>query len=155
MTSSTANKNVVVGIDGSNASLAALRYAIREGAARNVPVEVVHAWHAHTARDIAFGSAHELERGSICMLQNEVAAARNEFAAVPNITETSVHGRPAPVLLEKSQHAQLLVLGVHPAARRDALVGDMVRSLQKKAACPVVVVDSDQKVVGADAARIR
>ena len=74
MTSTTVSRNIVVGIDGSDASLAALRYAIREGIVRSAPVEVVHAWHAHTARDVAFAAPHELQRGSICMLQIEVAA---------------------------------------------------------------------------------
>ena len=153
MTSDTVTKNIVVGIDGSNASIAALRYAIREGLARHAPVEVVHAWHAHTARDVAFGSPHELQRGSICMLQNEVSAARHEFAETPEITESSVHGRATHVLLEKSHQAQLLVLGVHPAARRDVLVGDVVSALRKKAACPVVVVDAEQNVVSTDSPR--
>jgi len=139
---------IVVGIDGSDESLAALRWALREGVSTSARVDVIHAWHAKTARDAAFGSAHELARGSVCMLQNEVAAALTEMPAAPEVTQTSVHGRPAFVLLDRADGAQQLVLGEHSHTDlRDIVFGQLAAACRRQASCPVIVVDRDAGVV--------
>ncbi len=149
MTSNT--KFIVVGIDGSDASLTALRWAIREGAATGARVDVVHAWHAQNTRDIAFGSPHELATGSACMLQNEVAAAMVGLPVVPEVTESSVHGRPASVLVDKARGARMLVLGAHGrTGLMDVVFGQVAATSRKHADCQVVIVHADGLVEPAD-----
>ena len=140
--------SIVVGIDGSKESLAALRWALREGATRKAVVEVIHCWQPHTLTDLAFGSPHELSRGSLCMLDNEVAAALAGMTEKPEVVQTSIHGRPATALLHRSAHADLLVLGAHgKTAIRDVVFGQVASSCFKHAPCPVVVVDVEDHAV--------
>ncbi len=148
---------IVVGLDGSTASLAALRWAIRKGAATGSRVDVVHAWHAQTSRDIAFGSDHELERGSVCMLQNEVNAALADLSAdtepptVDQVTQSSRHGRPAAVLAERAVGARLLVLGAHEHTDlHDRVFGRVATIVGRHVDCPVVVVGADGAVTPVD-----
>ena len=132
---------VVVGIDGSVESLAALRWSLRHAVQVGAPVEVVHCWHSSLLTDF-LGSPHELHRGSICMLQNEVAAAMAELPPTPEVRQSSEHGRAVPVLLDRATGARLLVLGSHghTGVHRTGL-GHVVAACLRHATCPVVVVD--------------
>ncbi len=145
------NSSIIVGLDGSQESLMALRWALNEGAALGAPVEVVHAWHAQGMRDMAFGSSHELQNGSICMLQNEVDAALAEMPEVPtkpSVVQSSVHGRPAAVLLDRAAHASVLVLGAHGrTGLREVVFGQIATTCRKHANCPVIIVDQSGDVV--------
>lgn len=133
---------IVVGIDGSSESQAALRWALRH-AGSETTVEVVNCWQAQTLRDLAFGSSHELQNASNCMLDNEIAAAARDIAIMPTVRQSSVNGRPATVLTSLAQHAELLVLGAHGHTNmRDILFGQIEASCRRRAAA-VVVVDAD------------
>lgn len=141
---STTSATIVVGLDGTPASLAALRFALAEAAISGATVEVIHCWHAHSLRDVAFGSTHELHNGSICMLDNEVRAAVKDTVGTVEVTETSVNGRPAAVLLEHAKNAQLLILGAHRhSTLRDAAFGQVAAACRKQSSCPVVIVEID------------
>ena len=135
-------QRIVVGIDGSPESLAALRWALREAVATSCSVEVVHCWLPHTITDVVFGSAEELHRGSICMLQNEIQAALAEPLEAPEVRQTSEHGRAVPVLLDRATGARLLVLGSHGHTGVDGTgFGHVVASCLRHATFPVVVGD--------------
>jgi nucleotide-binding universal stress UspA family protein len=136
--------SVIVGLDGAPASLIALRLALSEAAISGASVEVVHCWHAQGLRDIAFGSTHELHNASICMLDNEVRAALEETVGTVTVTQTSVNGRPAAILLDHAKNADLLVLGAHShTTLRDAAFGHVAASCRKHSLCPVVIVEVD------------
>jgi nucleotide-binding universal stress UspA family protein len=140
--------SIVVGIDGSTESLAALRWAMQEAVTRGASVEVVHCWQPRTFSDLALSTPHELSRASICMLDNEVAAALQELAVKPKVTTISIYGRPATALLNRAADGQLLVLGSQGhMSLQDLVFGRVVNHCIRNAACPVVVVDSDQRAV--------
>ncbi|QNK79443.1 universal stress protein [Nakamurella sp. PAMC28650] len=141
---------IVVGIDGSSNSLAALRWALREGAATGAPVEVVHCWIPQTLSDLTFGSHHELRTASACMLQNETVAALADISASmdegewvpPVVTELSLHGNAPSMLVDRSANARLLVLGARQtAAMSDLFRGTVEANCRKHASCPVVTLD--------------
>jgi len=141
-------QRIVVGIDGSPESLSALRWTLNEAVSTNSTVEAVHCWQPHTIPDVIFGSPTELHRGSICMLRNEVQAALTEMPEKPEVQETSVHGRPAHVLLERASGARLLVLGAHGhTALHDVSFGRVATSCLRHAGCPVVIVDRSETVL--------
>lgn len=139
---------IVVGMDGSTASLAALRWALKEAVARDAAVEVVHCYLPQTLTDLGFSTPHELHTASAIMLDNEVSAALRELPEVPEVRKCSDSGSPAKVLLEKAATSSLLVLGVHgQTALRDLILGRVGSACLRNAACPVVVVGSDNSVV--------
>lgn len=139
---------IVVGVDGSADSLGALRWALHEAIGRGCPVEVVHCWHPQSAVDSLFASAQEMRVGSECMLQNEVATAAEELTTIPEITRTSVHGRPVPTLITASERALLLVVGARGyTGLKQHLFGHVTDGCVRHARCPVVVVDRAGVVV--------
>ena len=140
--------SIVVGINGSGESAAALRWALREGAARRIPVEVVHCWQRHSLKDLESGSPHDVSHGSVRMLETETTAELSGMDARPDVVRTSIHGRPATVLLHRTEDAVLLVVGAHGhLATRPMPRGQLADMCIKWAFCPVVVVDGDGDAV--------
>lgn len=140
----TSAQKVVVGVDGSAAGLAALRFAMTEATTRAVDLEVVHCWYAGSVRDMAFGSPHELHNASLCMLDNEVAAARRDTGSTAVVTTESVHGQPSLILVDRSRSASLLVVGAHGGTGfRDVDFGTVATACRNSADCPVVVIAAD------------
>jgi nucleotide-binding universal stress UspA family protein len=140
--------HIVVGIDGSRESLAALRWALREAAATGGTAEVVHCWQSHQVSDILFGSPDELHRGSLCMLQNEVAAACRALPRPPHVTQTSRRGRPASVLTDIAAGATMLVLGAHGRTDlHDLTHGKVAASCLKHSGCPVLIINEGESVI--------
>lgn len=138
---------VVVGVDGSPASLAALRWALDFAARVGAPVEVVHCRQSHLS-DVVLGPSEELRRGSICMLQNEVAAALTGLPEPLEVRQTSTHGFPARELCRIAADAQMLVLGAHGhTTLRDIAFGRVASSCLRHAGCLVIIVDADGYVV--------
>lgn len=135
---------IVVGIDGSTNSLVALRWALREGGVRGVPVEVVHCWQAQLWPGVVFGPVQEMQIGSMCMVQNEIAAALVDIHPRPDVVQTSINGRPVPTLLARSERVSMIVLGAHSHTNlRDLLFGQVADNCLRRATCPVVVIDRD------------
>lgn len=139
---STAQAGIVVGLDGSEESLLALRWALAEGARRSEVVEVVHCWYAHSMVDALFGTGPEMRTGSECMLQNEVARARDELDNPPEIRTASVHGHPVSNLVSRSAGARLLVIGARGyRGLKERLLGHVSDGCVRRAVCSVAVVD--------------
>jgi nucleotide-binding universal stress UspA family protein len=142
-----ASELIVVGIDGSTASLTALRWALKEAVSTDASVEVVHCYLPQTLTDLGFSTPHELHTASAIMVDNEVSAALREMSQVPEVLKSSDSGGPAKVLVEKATTASLLVLGVHGrTALRDLILGRVGQACLRHATCPVVVVGSDNSV---------
>lgn len=126
---------IVVGVDGSAASVVALRWAVVEAALRQTEVTACHAWHAPFAGG---GGAPpddlSLETAGRRALDSVVAEV--EAAALPKPVERLlVRGVPASALLDLARKADLLVVGA-----RDGALGSVSRQVLAHAPCPVVVV---------------
>lgn len=132
---------IVVGVDGSEESKAALRWAIGEARLRNVPLSVVHAWFALPALDADAGSGVEIDTPADALLEEFVA----ETVGTPQDVKISVHAvqtdhGAAEALLREADGATLLVVGSRGAgAIRGALLGSVSQKCVQHAACPVVV----------------
>lgn len=80
------------------------RRALREGGGiRGVRVDVAHCWQAQLLPGVVFGPLHEMHTGSVCMVQNEVAAALVGIDPRPEAVQASVQGHPARTLLSRPQ----------------------------------------------------
>ncbi len=104
---------VLVGIDGSPASIAATEIAFDEASRRGVDLVALHAW-----RDIT--SVYELPGLDVKQLQEdaELALAErlsgfNERYPDVSVRRVVVSDRPSRQLIEHAQSAQLVVVGSH------------------------------------------
>lgn len=136
---------VVVGVDGSPVSEAALACAFEEASARGVGLVALHTW-----RDtMVDGSVAPLiDWAAVEAEEQQVLAERLAGWAVkyPDVAVERVvaRDRPAHALRERSRGAQLLVVG---SRGRGGLVGTLLGSVSQTllhhAACPVMVVRPD------------
>lgn len=138
---------VVVGIDGSPASLDALRWAARTAERHRAPMHLVYGIGAPIDYGpgisvIAFDNQAFRDDGETLL----ASAAKVARAAVNRPDEldiaTSVTDpAPTPVLLERSHQARLVVVGTRGlGAIGRGILGSVSTSLARHAHCPVVVV---------------
>lgn len=134
---------IVVGVDGSPGSLAALRWALREASSRGVALHAVTAWEfpmESTFGDMAtIGDFHPVvaaEEILVAALTDAGVAAHDE-----TVTTAPVEGHPAEVLMQMASGAALLVVGSRGYGRIfGALLGSVSHYVAAHAACPVVVI---------------
>jgi|HubBroStandDraft_4_1064222.scaffolds.fasta_scaffold844400_1 nucleotide-binding universal stress UspA family protein len=128
---------VVVGLDGSPNSLAALHRAAHETRQREAGMLLVHVVPAHAHYDALTRGYRMLDM-----------AVRCEFPDGPGVPFGCVveYGDPAEVLIKRCAHAELLVIGgrIH-SEHGNLLGGDVVPHCLSRATCPVVVC-ADQHV---------
>ena len=135
---------VVVGVDGSSSSVAALRWAARVGGALGLQIDAVTSWEypaSYGLAGAAGGWDPEVDAGAV--LARTVHTAFD--GAAPAGLRTHVRrGHPAPVLLEASHHVELLVVGSRGhGGFAGLLLGSVSAQCAEHAGCPVVVVHGE------------
>ena len=133
---------VVVGVDGSPTSEAAVAFAFEEASLRRVPVVAVHVW-----RDLLVDPtmAPLLDWDAVESDEREVLAERlagwSEKYPDVSVRRLVVQDRPARALVEESGRAQLVVVGSRGRGRfHGMLLGSVSQALLHHAHCPVAVV---------------
>lgn len=133
------DSTILVGVSGSPASLAALRWARDEAKRRECRLRIVMIWEreqrASYARQKDRDDRTERPDQAWCVLTETVRAELGSFSWC-NTTVEAVEGRIEQWLVAASEDADLLVLGSGPAAA----IGPVVRTSLAEAHCPVVVV---------------
>ncbi|MEU5908596.1 universal stress protein [Micromonospora sp. NPDC047527] len=139
---------VVVGVDGSEPSLRAVRLAAMEAARRHRPLRVVHGF-IWPLLHVPVSPAPDAPPGGGLRHQAEelVAAAVAEAeAAVPGLSISGeiIDGEAAAVLVGESPTAALIVLGDRGLGGFSALiVGSVAVQVAAYADCPVLVARGD------------
>jgi nucleotide-binding universal stress UspA family protein len=134
---------VVVGVDGSPTSQAALRWGLAEARARSVPAQVVHAWEIpimarRSPLDPIDPAPHR--RAARATLDQVVADAGPAADGVP-VETILVEGPAADVLLDHSERGDLVVVGTRGIGGvAGILLGSTALRLSQLAPSPVVVV---------------
>ncbi len=146
-TEGNASKLVVAGVDGSDESVAALRWAGEYAAATGATLRAILAWHYPAAVGPApVGVAPKAISDEV--RQNMAAALAEAVARVgPGVPVDQViaYGHPVQVLVDASKEADLLVVGRRGhAAITGMLVGSVSIHCVTHAHCPVVVVQGDE-----------
>jgi nucleotide-binding universal stress UspA family protein len=141
------SSTVVVGVEGSPESRAALTFAMAEATRRQARLRVVVAAPLPEYWPIAYGIADlspdvliaDTERAARQTL-DEIVAAHPEWAEVPSDIK-AIAGPPGPVLVDASAGADLLVLGHRGrGAVRSTLLGSVGLHCVLHATCPVTIV---------------
>ena len=141
MTDTGQQEVIVVGVDGSEPSKQALRWAARQANLTGAPLHAVTAWE-HPARH---GIGATIPPEDFAATAGEVLSAAVRDALDPTfdgeIRESVVVGHPAQVLIDTAQNAQLLVVGSRGhGGVSGALLGSVSQYCTQHARCPVVVV---------------
>ncbi len=145
--SGTARQEIVVGVSGSRASVAALRWAADEAGRRHVRLNAICAWDPspRPAPYAGVGEGHPKEDTRVALDSGLAAAVREAFGPVrPACLHTELaEGVPERVLIARSGSADLLVLGTtRPQDAAGLSVGPVLRTCLRRARCPVVVVNA-------------
>jgi nucleotide-binding universal stress UspA family protein len=130
---------ILVGIDESEASKAAMRWAIREARLTHARIQAVAVWHLpQHFNDVPAPSCDVLQDDARTWLRQAIPPDSD----VP-VDTLVVRGDPTAVLLEHAQRAQLIVLGNHGHGPiHTALLGSVAHRCANRARCPVVLVPS-------------
>ena len=132
---------VVVGVDGSGASLDALRYAVQQASLLHGAVTVVAVWQY----PMSYGwtvvpTGFDIEADTRAMAEDAVGHVAGDAPGVP-IDVSVVEGHPAAELVQAAQGADLLVVGSRGhGAFAGMLLGSVSTSCAQHAPCPVVIV---------------
>ncbi len=145
MTRESGVRRVVVGVDGSAESVAALRWACREASLRAAQVVAVLALESvcHQVASYAVPAPRQSGRSwgaARDVLRRSVSEALSLFPGISVRTEIA-EGLAARVLLDQAANADMLVLGRNshgPDPHRAA--GPVIRVCLRAARCPVVIV---------------
>lgn len=138
-------ERIVVGVDGSETSRAALQWAIEEAKRHGSSVEAVHAWH-----DVYIGSAYPFAAGMVDpkiyrdsgeRILNAAVDAEDESGLATPVHRVLVNDSPAHALLESAKGADLIVIGSRGRGGfTGLLLGSVSQQVVHHASCPVVVV---------------
>jgi nucleotide-binding universal stress UspA family protein len=132
---------IVVGIDGSEHSSAALRWAVEEAKLRGATVEAVHAWaYVPVTTPADSGLVPVAWTDSIDALQAS-DQVRDVLGDDHDVTVSLVQDDAADALTHAAAGADLLVVGNRGrGALKEALLGSTSGRVADHAPCPVVVV---------------
>ena len=130
---------VVVGIDGSPASVEATKVAFAQASRRGVDLVAVHAW-----SDDSLFAVPGVDWAAVAVGEEEVLAERLAGMSedYPDVTvhRVVVRDQPARYLAEQAQSAQLLVVGSHGRGGfAGMLLGSVSTALAHTVTIPLVV----------------
>jgi nucleotide-binding universal stress UspA family protein len=141
---------VVVGIDGSEPSLRALRWAADEALAHGWDLEVVHVWERPQSYaplgvgsyPIDPGPAHDEGRKVLDRALAEVRARAPGVALLGRLEE----GAPGTVMVDAAHDADLVVVGTRGLGGiKSFFLGSVSQQVAHHARCPVVIVPPDDE----------
>jgi len=139
------DRRIVVGVDGSKQSKAALRWAVRQAEAIGGVIDAVIVWEIWTTSGMVPMTVVD-ERGAADaekILTDELDEVLGSERPVKVETHV-VRGNAAGVLIDAASGAELLVVGSHGhGGFAAALLGSVSQHCVHHAPCPVVVVRGD------------
>lgn len=151
MTELAHGNSIVVGVDGSQASMAALRWAFEQAGALGADVVAVHAWEpaGRGMAPYAPASARPVPADERVRAAELLAATVRQVLGpqVPGVVRAVlVEGPPARVLVQQATGALLLALGrtAHGQYGQPA-IGAVGRACLRNATVPVVAVPAAER----------
>jgi nucleotide-binding universal stress UspA family protein len=138
-------RRIVVGVDGSAESTAALHWACREAPLRGAEVHVVHVREelCHSFASYAAVPALTTADDISIEIDNLVHSVKADLPPEIKVRGEVVDGLAARVLLDRCEDADMLVLGTSSdVAGEPRSAGPVIRACLRRASCPVVVISA-------------
>jgi len=143
----SANRPVVIGVDGSQGSMQAIRWGVGLAERRKAPVLLVHAFDP-SVNEMRIGGGYEA--GVLVDVydaaHDELEAARVqvvEQSPAATVTTRLVDDSAAAALIDESHRAEAIVMGSHGISAFSTLVaGSTTMNVATHARCPVISVPS-------------
>jgi nucleotide-binding universal stress UspA family protein len=140
--SGESERRIVVGLDGSDSSNAALAWAVKQARYTGAAVEAVTAWEFGLTYGVPPTAAFDIDYAGIAadMAADAIAGVSSPGEPV-KIRSKVAEGHPAQVLLEAAEGAELLVVGSRGRGGfTGALLGSTSQHCAQHASCPVVII---------------
>lgn len=136
------DSRILVGVDGSDASIHALRRGARIAGALKAPLEAITTWEFPIMLDGAYYPMDNWspENDAQQILANAIDQAYGDTPPA-NLTRTTLQGAPARVLIDASEHASMLILGSRGhGGFAGLLLGSVSAACAEHAHCPVLIM---------------
>jgi nucleotide-binding universal stress UspA family protein len=142
---------IIVGIDGSDHSIRALKWAVNEAAVRHAPLTVLtvnDAVAGYWGGVVMYAGNQDLTKQAHETAEKEtesVLAETDRETRPPSVTVRAVTGLPAEELINAATDADMIVVGSRGTGGfKRLLLGSVSSQVTHHARCPVVVIpDSD------------
>ena len=142
MPSGESERRIVVGVDGSDSSKAALAWAVKQARYTGAAVEAVTAWEFGLTYGFPPSAAFDVDYAGIAadVVADAVAGVSSPGEPV-KIRSVVAEGHAAQVLLDASEGAELLVVGSRGRGGfTGALLGSTSQHCAQHATCPIMVI---------------
>lgn len=139
---------IVVGVDGSDPSRAALRWALEEARLRGARIVAVHAWSYYPSLPadsldpmlLTPDFNQTLEEDARRFVEREVEEVRPDAGDL-EIEGRAIAGPAGAVLVEAAEDADLLVVGTRGhGGFKGLLLGSVSQQVSHHASCPLVLI---------------
>lgn len=147
---SAGQQRIVVGIDGSEQSKAALRWAIGQARLTGASVDAVTAWRFPASYGLSVVAADLDVEGDATKMLSETLADVVGGTSQVQVRQLVGEGPPAEVLLNAAKDADLLVVGSRGRGGfASAVLGSVSLACVLHATCPVLVFRDGREDGGA------
>ncbi len=137
MSSDPQSSIIVVGVDGSEYSIEALRWPAAQAELTGAQLRALNAW---SLAEIYAYTGHDYEADAHKTLEEAVTQALGGQPHIP-VTSDVVEGHAAAALIDASREAELLVVGSHGrGAFTGMLLGSVSQHCASHAHCTTVIV---------------
>ena len=137
---------ILVGVDGSPASSAAIRFGAHEALRQRTSIHLVHVVpnYVPISPMLPLTPADLRDRGR--KILDQATKEAHEFIAPDNVDSSLLDGARIASLVRAAERARLVVLGAvhHPAVER-LLTGSALAGVASRATCPVIAVPANWK----------
>lgn len=131
---------IVVGVDGSPASVQALRWAVLQAQRTSAGVQAVTSWQTPGQYGFEF-PGEPVDWADIASQTLETALKEAGHGGLVDVQSVVLHGHPAKVLVDASARAELLVVGSRGhGGFAGLLLGSVSEYVIAHAPCPVLVI---------------
>jgi nucleotide-binding universal stress UspA family protein len=136
-------REILVGVDGGDVSLGAVRWAAHEAVRRNAPLRIVHVADYLGRPDASGAPSPELPRARRITAKAYTVARHTEHAV--RATTDVLAGDPSTMLLEAAADAQLVVLGSSTTGAASEMVfASVAVRVSAQSTEPVVIVPREK-----------